>query len=311
MNCQQFDKIVSDVARGLLSATPPVLMDAAAREEALAHAELCAPCAARLGAEKALNAGLRALAAHDEAREAPARVEASLLAAFRQNAAAITPAATPVKTPAQEVAAPSVVSFTEAASRARMLSLRRTQWLRWAAAAAAIITLAALGLTRLPGANKQPGPAHEEQASLPTPAPTAEIHRPAPRQLEDSADEESPVNEDTRLVRRANFRAAPRPVRHARVTARSPWDEAQMTVNLGAVEVTPQAEEVATDFIPVTFGGAQTPLDGGQVVRVKMPRAALASFGLPVNAERSHEPIKADVLYGADGLARAVRFVRD
>jgi hypothetical protein len=41
-----------------------------------------------------------------------------------------------------------------------------------------------------------------------------------------------------------------------------------------------------------------------------MSRAALASFGLPVNAERADERVKADVLMGHDGLARAIRFVR-
>jgi hypothetical protein len=41
-----------------------------------------------------------------------------------------------------------------------------------------------------------------------------------------------------------------------------------------------------------------------------MPRATLASFGLPVNAERASELIKADILIGDDGLARAIRFVQ-
>ena len=51
-------------------------------------------------------------------------------------------------------------------------------------------------------------------------------------------------------------------------------------------------------------------LDSGRVVRVQLPRSALARFGLPVNAERAGEPVKADVLLGEDGTARAIRFVR-
>jgi hypothetical protein len=41
-----------------------------------------------------------------------------------------------------------------------------------------------------------------------------------------------------------------------------------------------------------------------------LPRSALASLGLPMNVERANERVKADVLLGHDGLARAIRFVR-
>jgi hypothetical protein len=51
-------------------------------------------------------------------------------------------------------------------------------------------------------------------------------------------------------------------------------------------------------------------MDGGQVMRVELPRSALMSFGLPMDMERATERIKADVLVGNDGLARAIRFVR-
>ena len=51
-------------------------------------------------------------------------------------------------------------------------------------------------------------------------------------------------------------------------------------------------------------------MEGGQIVRVEVPRSALASFGLPMNAERAGERVKADVVLGYDGVARAIRFVR-
>ncbi len=51
-------------------------------------------------------------------------------------------------------------------------------------------------------------------------------------------------------------------------------------------------------------------MDGGQVMRVELPRSALMSFGLPMDMERAGERIKADVVVGNDGLARAIRFVR-
>jgi hypothetical protein len=73
----------------------------------------------------------------------------------------------------------------------------------------------------------------------------------------------------------------------------------------------PKAEiEVATDFLPVTYGGMANLADGGRMVRVQLPRSAMASFGLPVNMDRANEWVKADVLVGVDGLAHAIRFVR-
>ena len=73
----------------------------------------------------------------------------------------------------------------------------------------------------------------------------------------------------------------------------------------------PGEAESVTEFIPLLAGApAAQPLESGQLVRVQLPRAALASLGLPLNAERGNEPVKADVLLGNDGLARAIRFVR-
>jgi hypothetical protein len=45
-------------------------------------------------------------------------------------------------------------------------------------------------------------------------------------------------------------------------------------------------------------------------MRVELPRSTLAGFGLPVNMERVNERVKADVLVGPDGQARAIRFVQ-
>jgi hypothetical protein len=75
-------------------------------------------------------------------------------------------------------------------------------------------------------------------------------------------------------------------------------------------QATQAAPEIVTEFMPLTYGAALNPNEGGQLVRVELPRSALASLGLPVNVERSNERVKADVLLGHDGLARAIRFVR-
>jgi hypothetical protein len=66
-------------------------------------------------------------------------------------------------------------------------------------------------------------------------------------------------------------------------------------------------QEIATDFIPL---GQYGQVEEGHLVRVELPRSALASFGLPVNAESAGGRVKADVLLGEDGTARAIRFIR-
>jgi len=68
--------------------------------------------------------------------------------------------------------------------------------------------------------------------------------------------------------------------------------------------------EIATDFIPLSYMSAANLQDGGQIVRVQLPRSALANFGLPVNMDRYNEKVKADVLFGVDGMAHAIRFVQ-
>ncbi len=68
--------------------------------------------------------------------------------------------------------------------------------------------------------------------------------------------------------------------------------------------------EIATEYFPLGDAVAVAPDEEFQVVRVKLPRSAMASFGLPVNAAQANERVTADVIIGADGIARAVRFVR-
>jgi hypothetical protein len=69
-------------------------------------------------------------------------------------------------------------------------------------------------------------------------------------------------------------------------------------------------ETASTDFVPLGPAGVSAPLDSGQMVRVEVPRAALAALGLPVNVARANETVKADVLLAHDGTARAIRLVQ-
>lgn len=68
--------------------------------------------------------------------------------------------------------------------------------------------------------------------------------------------------------------------------------------------------ESSTDFLSLSYGGDQRPMESGKVIRVQIPHSALIAFGLPVNIEWADVPVKADLLIGEDGMARAIRFVR-
>lgn len=68
---------------------------------------------------------------------------------------------------------------------------------------------------------------------------------------------------------------------------------------------------MGTDFIPLTRELDLSSIESGQLVRVLLPRTALASYGLPVNQERMNKPVTAQVLISQDGVARAIRFLND
>ena len=109
---------------------------------------------------------------------------------------------------------------------------------------------------------------------------------PEPQQSEQQAENREPK------------RQTPRPVR--RNTRRAP--ETQMANHA--------SNEIATDFMPLGDVNTLTLQDGGQIIRVKVHRSTLVRFGIPVNMDRYNENVKADVIVGVDGLARAIRFVQ-
>lgn len=67
--------------------------------------------------------------------------------------------------------------------------------------------------------------------------------------------------------------------------------------------------EQATEFIPLRYG---KPVESGelvQVIRMQFPRGELARLGLPVTPDAATGMVKADVLIGEDGMAKAIRFL--
>jgi hypothetical protein len=294
MNCQDFEKIINELAR-------EQMMEATERTSGLAHAEECVRCAARLRDERALSGGLRSLALSAERSEAPARVEALLLKAFRD-----LNRATPVTTIQPAATVVPIASVTPTTK-----TVAPYRW-RWATAIAAALALlfVAFAATRL-----------QTQQEL-QPAQLASAHDSQPlsvswdssAQGQQAAQQTSTTSTGGRGAVRTQYASLRTQGRERRGMESAGGNrsgvsgETQPFVNTAAVASA--GDDIATDFIPLTYGASLDGTDGGHVVRVELPRTAMAQFGLPVNAERSAEPVKADVLLGEDGLARAIRFVR-
>jgi hypothetical protein len=77
MNCVEFEGLITDLARDEAWVTGP-------REAALAHAQACARCGARLSDEQTLTTGLRALSLAYQEEQAPWNVEAALRNTFAE-----------------------------------------------------------------------------------------------------------------------------------------------------------------------------------------------------------------------------------
>jgi hypothetical protein len=75
------------------------------------------------------------------------------------------------------------------------------------------------------------------------------------------------------------------------------------------VETTSDAPADLAGFVPWPGAFALPPLESGELRRVDLPRAALPALGLTAPASAA-AVVPADVVIGQDGLARAVRLVR-
>ncbi|HVF23834.1 MAG TPA: hypothetical protein VM941_12175 [Pyrinomonadaceae bacterium] len=263
MNCQRFEQLVSELARGQM-------MEADMRSEALAHSDDCEHCLALLRDEEKLTRGLQRLAAEMETLEAPAEMELKLREAFRT----------------RHVAAPVAVN----SSRSRY----------WLVAVAAML-LVALSVAAMWWRSEAP-PQTVAGKAAPKPVETPIV--PAdPNGPQESVGPTQPGSQDVQYrAGNETLKRQTRKVSRRNSVTRKP--EAQLANHA--------TNEIATDFMPLSGGDMNTVVlqDGGQIIRVRLRRSELLRFGFPVNMERYNENVKADVLVGVDGLARAIRFVQ-
>jgi hypothetical protein len=71
----------------------------------------------------------------------------------------------------------------------------------------------------------------------------------------------------------------------------------------------PGVYEASDGFIALPSAARISPNEDVNLVRVEVPRSSMIALGFEVSAERAAEPVRADVMLGADGMARAVRFL--
>jgi hypothetical protein len=240
---------------------------------ALGHLDECSNCSQRLREEQSLSRCLTELAQQMKSLSAPSSVAERLLLAHRQRFS------TPVRVSGRDD--------------------RRRVWL----AVAAVVLLLVLGsiILRL---RERPSPIVGHLEPKPQPATVRDaVETPAPRVASDSSaalsDHDAPPEARANSFRHAR-RAGKRSVRLSQLPA---------VVAVAPVAAAPESE-VATRFIALSYGGPINPQDDGLLVRVELPRSAMLSLGWPVNMDRYAERVKADVLLGPDGLARAIRFVQ-
>jgi hypothetical protein len=246
------------------------LLDSRERDNAIEHISICEPCAARLERERALQAALHELKSEDVALEARSEIRANLQFAFR------------AQSPVEVVARPG---------RARNIAA--------GLAAAAVLTLAVAAASYWSSSRIT-----SQVSKVEPPNPTAPRERPASPERRVTP----PPNRGETLV------VLPKGTR--KHTARtgsvlaSNTEYATVTSEVGEFRPVRLGVEVTTDFIPLRETSGLPPSESGQVIRIEMPRSALAYFGLPVASELPGQKVKADVLMADDGLARAIRFVR-
>lgn len=292
MNCQSFEEILIELARArpfdqTPDQTPDQTMQPNLHQSALIHLDACAECAVKLQDGRALSNRLEEMAREMKLVAAPASIEEQLRKTFRQ-------------TLSQPVPARAMRQRAEVRGQASETRVRRSRWVV-AAATVLLIVLGITGLRLRAGRQSQPESVRAETGRA----------QPAPKDLATTVEAGTtplppkPNKKLTVSVKGKNLYS-----RTAHPFNRNKKTSQPATTETASGIANDTASEVATQFMPLAYAGPINLQDGGQLVRVELPRSAMLSMGLPVNMDRYSERVKADVLLGADGLARAIRFVQ-
>jgi hypothetical protein len=248
------------------------LLEASVRARALAHRDECEACALRLDDESELTFGLRALANQTKSVPAPAPGN-ELFAALRQRQAPINATAT-------------------------------ATWRYWATAGAAVAAMVLLVIAVVATRSRSTATEVRQAVSNPTSAQPEKSIAPKPQVVESNPT--PTLTEDVVVNHRSRGR---RNLKRPSLDAMATKLDKDIAAETATIDTNP-ATEITTEFMPIGYATETSIQDGGQLVRVELPRSALLAFGLPMNVNRYDERVKADVFFGADGMARAIRFVQ-
>lgn len=188
-----------------------------------------------------------------------------------------------------------LVEFKERAPEQTASPIKQRRLSRWAIAAAAILAIVAIPvIARL----IQTGHATQEAQVVvaPTPKETTRTRASLIDSQTDSSGERAALNDPDAGLNETPARIEKNKRRVARKT-------------IARANGKSSASEAMTEFIPLTYLAEATAIESGTVVRVEMARSTLLAMGLPVSVDRAGETIKADVVVGDDGLARAIRLI--
>lgn len=322
MNCQEFQNHFNDARDNRASS-----------DEAQAHAQSCHACE-EFAREQNLTNCLRGLAASTAACQSSPAVETALRQAFRQHhapqvtvAASTIPVFDDMRNEATD--APEIhkqesykqayeqigISRLVAAQTANVWRMHRSVFASVIIAAVCLATFGVFAPRRntTESANKEisfvGSPARQTDAS-----PTFIANQAtSPNTLSSTSSSDLTADAAATRIASASYiqnagytnggrRTAPRP----RLKTN---DRTMRESKLVEPENQSLNEQVATQFFPLD-DGLSMPVESGHLMKIEMPRSALASFGLPTSIERANELVKAEVLVGTDGIARAIRFVR-
>ena len=278
MNCEDFESNVADLAR-------EQMMEASVLAQALEHHKKCEACAQQLDDQRSLSFKLSALARETNSADLPPMGNELLHALRGQRAATNQP-----------------VTVASRRSRAMVAG----------ALAVAAMVLVVIALAVIRSRSVSPTVQALPNSTSPKNLPPSELANVDTRNLSAPPFSPLPHKSSGWGSRRVAGRNSSRNVNQTVVPVQSVADVSSkdMTKETATSINSDSVAEITTDFMPVGYAGATTLQDGGQLVRVELPRSALVAFGLPMNVNRYDEKVKADVFFSADGMARAIRFVQ-
>ena len=89
-----------------------------------------------------------------------------------------------------------------------------------------------------------------------------------------------------------------------------PTSSIEAAGSASAADVNEVLDVEAAGFVPLPYASQMTPDEDVGIVRLELPRASVIALGYPMNeGAAASDEVEADVVLGADGLARAVRLL--